>query len=138
MRTRSLPLLLLSIIVPLAGCSAGEPSVDSLLDSFAAQISSVEFVHDFVRDGDDITFLRPDGSGMDVEYAVHIDSALVEPNEGDDAAPWRGLVESTWRIDGRIITPSASVSNLPMWIDEAGIAQECWGLWDAGSGEWGW
>ena len=74
---------------------------------------------------------------MDVEYVVRIDSAIVEPNE-DESMPYRGFVESSWHLDGRLIVAEGSFSKLPMWILETGISQECWGLWEASTGEWDW
>ena len=134
---RSTVTLLATALVTVAGCG-GEPGVRSLRDSFSDQISTISLVHDFERDGDELTFLRPDGSGEDVSWRVRIDSAVVEPHD-DEAMPYRGIVESSWWLnDRRVLLPSRGFSNLPLWILDEGISEVCWALWETTSGQWGW
>ena len=127
-----------SLVTLVVAACGGEPGVGGLRDSFSSQISAISYVHDFQGDGDELTFLRPDGSGEEIAWRVRIYSALVEPHE-DEAMPYRGLVESSWWLnDRRVLLPSRGISNLPLWILDEGISEECWALWDSASGQWGW
>ncbi len=137
MRKRGSFLAVSLAIVALTACG-GEPGVRSLRDSFSDQIAAISHVHDFERDGDELTFFRPDGSGEEIAWRVRIDSALVEPH-GEEGMPYRGMVESSWWLnDRRVLLPSRSISNLPLWILDEGISEECWGLWEASTEQWGW
>ena len=46
-------------------------------------------------------------------------------------SPCRGTFVSSWYADGELIEPIGSMSRLPDEIFDAGIAQDCWALWDA-------
>ena len=131
---------LLSLFVAI-GCGradeSGKPSVESLRASLAEQIAGIEFVHDFGRKGDELTFQRPDGSGEEVSYRVHIDSAVVEPND-DAAIPYRGVITASWYLNDRLVARTGSISNLPMWIQDAGLGQECWAFWEEPAKRWDW
>lgn len=137
---------LASLLALLALAACGAPKPDSaaaeadeasLRASFAAQIKAVAAVRGFERDGDEMTFTGPDGAGGEAAWRVVIDSATVQPWE-DEALPYRGIVLSTWRADGEEIRPAGSISNLPSDFLDAGIAQDCWGLWDTAGQRWTW
>lgn len=120
------------------GCAAPvEPNAQTLRLSFAAQVASIDTVHEFARDGDDLTFIGPDGSGGDAAWLVHIDSAVVE-SVGDESTPDRGVVMSTWYRDGELIEVVNSMSLLPEQFLDQGIGQECWALWETSTGQWDW
>src|SRR5262245_20595719 len=128
MTDRRLFLVLLgSMTLALTACS-GKPGVDGLRDSFAQQLSSNRAVSDFKRNGDELTFTGPgvEGPGM-AKWRVHIDSATIEET-GDERAPYKGTVKSSWFADDQPIKPSASGrdSNLPVQLTSNGLAQDCW------------
>ncbi len=129
--------LALASSVLLAACAAGPPDADSLQASFAAQIAAVGGVSDFERDGTDLAFSRPDGGGGQTAWRVSIDSVVVAPQD-DETYPYRGNILSSWHADGEAIEPVGSMSNLPSDFLDAGIAQDCWGLWAAAEGGWTW
>ena len=127
-------------LLALGACGATESDTadpESLRASFAGQIESVEAVSGFDRDGNEMTFSGPDGSGGEIAWRVVIDSAVVQPWE-DESLPYRGVVLSTWYAGGEEIQSAGSISNLPSDFLEAGIAQDCWGLWDAAERRWTW
>ena len=49
-----------------------------------------------------------------------------------------GHVVSSWYADGELIEPLGSMSRLPDAFLDAGIAQDCYALWDEETGRWGW
>ena len=121
-----------------AGCAAAvEPGPDNLRASFSAQIDSIESVSGVERTGDTLTFTETQADDTQVEWRVVIDSAVVEP-PAVDGAPTQGNVVSSWYADGESIEPLGSMSRLPDVFLDAGIAQDCWALWDADAGRWGW
>ena len=121
-----------------AGCAAAvEPGPDNLRASFSAQIDSIESVSGVERTGDSLTFTETQADGTQVEWRVVIDSAVVEP-PAVDGAPTQGNVVSSWYADGALIESLGSMSRLPDAFLDAGIAQDCWALWDADAGRWGW
>lgn len=117
-------------------CGAREPDAANLRASFASQIENVASVSAFERDGDALSFIEARADGDEVRWRVTIDSADVAPPAGD--APIQGHVVSSWYADGELIEPLGSMSRLPDAFLEAGIAQECYGLWDAEAGDWDW
>ncbi len=129
--------LVLAPIALLAACAAGPPDAGSLQDSFAAQIAAVGGVSDFERDGTELTFSGPDGAGGQAAWQVGIDSVVVAPQD-DEAYPYRGNILSSWHANGKSVEPVGSMSNLPSDFLDAGIAQDCWGLWSAAEGRWTW
>ena len=141
MRLRPAPgACLLAALLVLAGCggaASDTADADSLRASFAGQIEAVEAVSGFERDGDEMTFSGPDGSGGEVAWRVVIDSAVVQPWD-DENLPFRGVVLSSWHAGGEEVRSAGSVSNLPADFLDAGIAQDCWGLWDAAERRWTW
>ncbi|MYB17887.1 MAG: hypothetical protein F4Y16_02675 [Holophagales bacterium] len=139
----------LALVGTLAACGPSEgpppeprPDVDTLRASFIAQIESIDLVAGLETDGDEVRFVRPDGSGEDVEWRVRIDSLEVESGEGEGAQVL-GRVRSAWSADGRPITvqqgPAGLVTDMPHWLLDAGLAPaECWALWDEEAKAWGW
>ena len=121
----------------LAGCAGSTgPTTTTLKTSFADQIASIDHVENFGRNGDELTFTRLDGAGDEIQWRVVIDEATVEqPRE--DGQPLRGIVKSSWFMNDRPVRISGDVSNLPLWVLDAGLSQECWALWEEEDG-WGW
>ena len=121
-----------------AGCAAAvEPGADNLRASFAAQIGSVESVGGVEQTGNTLTFTETQADGAEVQWRVVIDSAVVE-EPAVEGAPTQGHVLSSWYADGELIEPLGSMSRLPDAFLDAGIAQDCWGLWNEEAGQWGW
>ena len=121
-----------------AGCAAAvEPGPDNLKASFAAQIDSIESVSGVEHTGDTLTFTETQADGTEVQWRVAIDSAVVE-EPAVEGAPTQGHILSSWYADGEPIEPLGSMSRLPDAFLAAGIAQDCWALWDADAGRWGW
>lgn len=137
MNARPTALACVAGALALAACSSGPPDAGGLRESFARQIAAVDGVGDFEQDGSELAFAGPDGAGGRTAWLVSIDSAVVEPQDDEDH-PYRGIVQSSWYADGRLIEPAGSVSHLPSDFLDAGIAQDCWGLWSAADGRWTW
>lgn len=138
MNTRLFTTIYLLSALTLAGCNVeSEPTPETLIESFVHQVSSVGTVGNFEHEGDELTFSGPDNAGGQAAWLVHIDSVLIEAHD-DDKLPFRGLVKSSWYADGRLIEPTGSISHLPSEFLNAGIAQDCWGLWDAATHRWTW
>lgn len=132
------PIWVVAAAVAAAGCAAAvEPGADNLRASFAAQIGSVEAVSGVEQTGDTLTFTETQADGTEVQWRVVIDSAVVE-EPAVEGAPTQGHVLSSWYADGELIEPLGSMSRLPDAFLDAGIAQDCWGLWDEEAGQWGW
>ena len=138
MTTRPFAIIYLLSALVLAGCSVElEPTSKTLIKSFAQQVSAVEMVDNFELDDDELTFSGPDNSGGQAAWLVNIDSVVIEAHD-DDNMPFRGLVQSSWYANGQLIEPIGSISHLPSEFLDAGIAQDCWGLWDAATHRWTW
>ena len=130
--------LLWAVAAVVAGCAAAvEPGPDNLRASFSAQIESVESASGVERTGDTLTFTETQADGAEVQWRVSIDSAVVE-EPAVEGAPTQGHVVSSWYADGELIEPLGSMSRLPDAFLGAGIAQECYALWDEETGRWGW
>ncbi len=118
-----------------------EPNRDSLKASFVAQIEADRHVQDLRVYGDEIHFARRDGSGEHVDWRVRIDSLSVEPWAGDEAE-LAGRVMSSWSVAGRPVTVEVGleglVTDMPIWVLDAGLAPECWAFWDEEAKSWGW
>ena len=121
--------------------SAPEPDEPSLRASFVAQIEADELVKDLKVYGDEIHFARRDGAGEHVEWRVRIDSLEVDVGEGEGAQAV-GHVVSGWSVAGRPVSvevgPEGLVTDMPIWVLDAGLAPECWALWDEAAKAWGW
>jgi hypothetical protein len=137
---RAIHLLVVTAIAAVSiACGGGAPGDDSLKDSFAQQVAANEFVSDFARDGDELTFTGPDGAGGNTMWRVRIDSVVVEENTEDaEAHPYKGTVKSSWYADGQLVEPSGQESNLPLELISNGVSQDCWALWEASNERWGW
>jgi hypothetical protein len=133
---RILLITCLAAAASLAGCSS-RPDAQDLRKSFAQQLAANRFVKDFQQNGDDLTFSGPGPEGTPAQWRVHIDSAVVEPNTGPEQ-PYKGVVKSSWRANGRLYQPRGRDANLPLELTSNGLAQECWAVWDAATKKWGW
>ena len=127
----------LTALAGLAAACAPEPGEENLKASFAAQIEAVATVSAFERTGDELTFTEIREGESDVSWRVTIDSVTLEPRP-DDAVPVQGNVVSSWYADGELIEPIGSIYTLPDEFYDAGLAQDCWALWDAERAAWGW
>ena len=134
---RSLPATVALSALTLATACAPEPGDENLKASFAARIEGIASVSSFARAGDELTFTQTRAGDTDVEWRVTIDSVTLEPRP-DDAVPVQGGVVSSWYADGELIKQLGSMSRLPDVFLDAGIAQECWALWDAERAAWDW
>ncbi len=132
---RFLRVALIVAVLPLAAC--GKPGVDGLRDSFAQQVASNRFVRDFQRQGDDLLFSGPSGDGSDAKWRIHIDSAVIEPNN-DEKQPYKGTVKSSWYVNDQPVLPRGRDSNLPIELLDKGVSQDCWAFWEPQTKRWGW
>jgi hypothetical protein len=134
---RGLAVAALAALTALTPACAPEPGDENLKASFAAQIEAVASVSGLERTGDELTFVQSRDGDTDVAWRVTIDSVSLEPRP-DEAVPVQGNVVSSWYADGELIEPLGSMSRLPDEIFDAGLAQDCWALWDAERAAWGW
>ena len=119
-------------------CSS-KPGSDGLKDSFAQQLAANEFIRDFKRSGDELTFSGPGAEGGTATWRVRVDSALVEANAtNSDAQPYKGTVKSSWFSDGQPVVPSGGESNLPIELMSNGLSQDCWAFWNTATERWDW
>ena len=121
----------------LVAACATQPDEVNLRDSFADQIASVAGVQDFERDGDELRFSGPDGRGGVAEWQVRIDSTELKPSP-DERMPFEGHIASSWWRDGELIESLGTMSGLPSVLQDSGIAQVCYALWNAELTVWGW
>jgi hypothetical protein len=127
---------LLCAVLTAPGCSSA-PGVDGLRESFAAQVASVSFVRDFKASGDELTFSGPFETEQNAQWRIHIDSAVVEPQD-DDEQPFKGTIKSSWYVNGRLIEPQGTDSGLPAEFLDKGLGQDCWAFWEKTTKRWGW
>ena len=123
-------------LLAVAAC-AMQPGDTDLLDSFADQIASTNGIQDFERVGDELTFSGPNGRGGTASWRVRIDSTELTPGP-DERAPLEGHIASSWWRDGELIESLGTMSGLPTVVQDNGIAQTCYALWDAELNAWGW
>ncbi len=121
----------------LVAACATQPDEVNLRDSFADQIASVASVQDIERVGDELRFSGPDGRGGVAEWRVRIDSTELKPSP-DERMPFEGHIASSWWRDGELIEPLGTMSGLPRALQDSGIAQLCYALWNAELTVWGW
>ena len=121
----------------LAGCRAAATPEQELKNSFVQQIASTSIVRDFQHTEDEVSFSARRGDELDAKWRVRIDSAAIE-RQADGSTPRKGLVKSSWFVNGGQIRPRGSQSDLPLAFLDRGIAQECWADWDEGRGKWSW
>lgn len=128
---------LLLVMVPVLGACAMQPGEVNLVTSFGEQLEAIEGVTDFEHDGNELTFMGPDGEGGIASWRVLVESTELVSNEG---RPLEGHVASSWYRDGERIEPDYSImmSMLPNEFGEAGMAQECYALWDEAESRWDW
>jgi hypothetical protein len=132
------PLRLMLVLVALIlAIACGKPQVESLRDSFAQQMAANKFVKDVQHNGDEVTFSGPGADGGTARWRIHIDEALIEPND-DPAQPFKGVVKSSWYSDDKPVRPSGSESNLPIELTSNGLAQDCYAFWDKATEKWSW
>jgi hypothetical protein len=128
-----------AIILAFTTASCSTPGADSLKDSFAEQLAANEFVRDFKRSGDELTFSGPGAEGGTATWRVRIDSTVVEANsENTDTMPYKGTVKSSWFSDGQPVEPSGGESRLPIELTSNGLSQDCWAFWDNAAERWSW
>ena len=133
MKKRLLFLGLSALVV--AVCRAAPEQ--QLKDSFGQQIASSGIVRDFQQKGDEILFAAKYGERLDAKWRVHVDSASIEPDP-DGTTPYKGVVKSSWYVNGEQIRPRGDQSDLPLAFLDKGIAQECWAFWDKNTHQWSW
>ena len=130
------PLLVLGLsALALVACRAVPEQ--QLKDSFVQQIASSGIVSDFQQQGDEVRFAAKYGERLDAKWRVHVDSASIE-RDTDGTTPRKGMVKSSWYVNGEQIRPRGDQSDLPLAFLDKGIAQECWAFWDKSNHEWSW
>ena len=123
-------------ILPLIGCAA-QPGELSLRNSFAAQISAVEGVRNFEDNGEVLNFTGPDDEGGSSVWRIEINSTTLEAR-ADKRLPFAGHVVSSWYQNLELVEAVGAMSRLPQVYLEAGVAQECYALWDLEVNDWDW
>jgi hypothetical protein len=137
---RAQPLVACVSVLATLACRAAAPEPrreQQLKDSFVQQIATTGIVRDLQRNGDSLSFTARYGQQPDAKWRVQIDSATVNP-PADGTANDKGLIKSSWYVDGEPIRPRGDQSDLPLAFLDNGIAQECWALWDSRRHEWSW
>ncbi len=125
------------VIAVLASPACSRPTESGLRDSFAQQVAANKFVKDFHRSGDDLAFSAPDTRGNTARWRIHVDSAVVEPQD-DPAQPYKGTVKSSWFVNDEHVVPRGRDSNLPVELLDNGLSQDCWAFWVAATKRWSW
>jgi len=123
-------------VLQLAGCAA-QPGELSLRNSFAAQIAAVEGVRNFEDSGQVLNFTGPDGEGGSSVWRIEINSTTLEPR-ADERLPFAGHVVSSWYQNLELVEFLGTMSRLPQVYLDAGVAQECYALWDLEVDDWDW
>ena len=126
----------LALALVAVGCGSA-PGEDGLRDSFMQQLTANKAVTSPERSGDSITFKGPRGDGTPADWRVQITSASVEP-QPDEKQPYKGVVKSSWFMNGEEVKITGSVSNLPIELMSNGLSQECWAFWEADGKLWSW
>jgi hypothetical protein len=127
-------------LVAVVACRAAAPAQrreQQLKDSFVQQIASTGIVRDLQRNGDSLSFTARYGNDLEAKWRVQIDSATIDPQR-DSTTNDKGLIRSSWYVNGGQIRPRGDQSDLPLAFLDNGLAQECWALWDSGRREWSW
>ena len=125
-------------VVCMVSCGLGqETPTEALKRSFAEQVQAIVGIDTFERVQDELTFGYPNSDEAVVQWRVVIDSVTLEMDD-TRTNPVRGDLLSSWYADGVLVEPLESMSRLPAAFLDAGVAQRCYALWDADSGEWGW
>ena len=126
---------LLLVVAPVLAACAMQPGEVNLVSSFAEQIAAVEGVTDFERDGDELTFMGPDGQDGIASWRIRVESTELVPGDG---RPLEGHVVSSWYRDGELVEMMGSMYTLPEAFFDTGLAQECYALWDEAESRWDW
>ena len=84
------------------------------------------------------SFSGPDDEGGTAAWRVRIDTTLVEPNEFDEAMPYRGRITSEWYADGKLVEWLGNMTALPDEFLDRGLGQECWAYWVEADRRWDW
>ena len=113
------------------------PGTDGLRDSFAQQLAANKFISEFSRSGDTMTFKAPRPDGTPGSWEVRIQTAAIE-TQSDAKQPYKGIVTSSWSVNGQEIKSSGRDSNLPLELTSNGLGQECWAFWEAEAKRWSW
>jgi hypothetical protein len=119
-----------------AGCQIAPDDV-TLRSSFVTQLEEISAVRSVRRSDEEIFFIHTNDIGEDISWRVRIDSSSIRPG-ADDNAPIQGHIISSWYADGQLVETLGSMSRLPNAFLEAGLAQECWALWDKDINAWDW
>jgi hypothetical protein len=124
-----------AILTALASFGRAEPEWQ-LKNAFFAQLASAG-VQDFQRTGNQATFTVRYGSSPNARWRVHVDAATVE-HASDGSTLYKGSISSSWYVDDRPIVVRGDQADLPLRFLDAGVAQECWALWDSHTRLWSW
>ena len=137
-----LPVVAAPLIAVALACAQPQANEQSLRDSFVERIAGTAAVTDFSRDGSELEFSGPapsgEGQGGTAAWRVVIDSALVEPNELDDAMPYVGRISADWYANGQVVEFLGNMSALPPDFLDRGLGQECWAFWMQAEDRWDW
>jgi len=126
------------VVVFMVACGlAQEIPTEVLKRSFTEQVQAVVGIDTFQRVQDELTFGYQNSDEAVVQWRVVIDSVTLEMDD-TRTHPVRGDLLSSWYADGVLVEPLGPMSRLPDAFLDAGVAQRCYALWDADSGEWGW
>ena len=128
-------LLVLGLSAVVVACRAAPEQ--QLKDSFVQQIASSGIVRDFQQKADEVLFAAKYGERLDAQWRVHVDSASIE-RDADGTTPYKGVIKSSWYVNGEQIRPRGDQSDLPLAFLDKGIAQECWAFWDKRNHQWSW
>ena len=128
-------LLVLGLSAVVVACRAAPEQ--QLKDSFVQQIASSGIVRDFQQKADEVLFAAKYGERLDAKWRVHVDSASIE-RDADGTTPYKGVIKSSWYVNGEQIRPRGDQSDLPLAFLDKGIAQECWAFWDKRNHQWSW
>jgi len=128
-------LLVLGLSAVVVACRAAPEQ--QLKDSFVQQIASSGIVRDFQQRADEVLFAAKYGERLDAKWRVHVDSASIE-RDADGTTPYKGVIKSSWYVNGEQIRPRGDQSDLPLAFLDKGIAQECWAFWDKRNHQWSW
>jgi len=128
-------LLVLGLGAVVVACRAAPEQ--QLKDSFVQQIASSGIVRDFQQKADEVLFAAKYGERLDAQWRVHVDSASIE-RDADGTTPYKGVIKSSWYVNGEQIRPRGDQSDLPLAFLDKGIAQECWAFWDKRNHQWSW
>lgn len=136
-------LILVMSTLAIAGCGSGTAPEQQLTPeqqlkaSFVKEIADSGIVRDFKQNGDEVLFSAKHGEQEDAKWRVHVDAASIE-RKPDGTTPYKGLVKSSWYVNGEQIVPRGAQADLPLAFLDRGIAQECWAFWDDSTHHWSW